>query len=61
MNNKPNTRLSKCDFCQYRSFSGCMVTANSYYCKKANDEYYQYINGGSKQPPKKSLRPWDRR
>jgi hypothetical protein len=32
-----------------------MVTPNSYYCKKANDEYYQYIRGNQQQKPIKSL------
>ena len=53
---------TKCDFCQYRSNSGCMVTPNSFYCKNASDEYYQYVrsNGGN-QKPVKSLRSWDRK
>ena len=58
MNNK---KLSKCDFCNYKTSSGCMVSPNSYYCKKAADEYYQYIKGGQQSRPAKSLRPWDRR
>jgi hypothetical protein len=56
--NKP---LSKCDFCSYRTASGCMVTPNSYYCKKATDEYYQYIRGGRQSKSTRSLRPWDKR
>jgi hypothetical protein len=57
-----NGRLIKCDFCTYRSNSGCMVTPNSYYCKNAVDEYYQYIRtNGSYQKPVKSLRSWDRK
>ena len=54
-------KLSKCNFCSYATKSGCMVTPNSYYCKKATDEYYQYIKGGQQSKPAKSLRPWDRR
>jgi hypothetical protein len=41
-----------------------MVTPNSYYCKEANDEYYQYLrnqNSSTKQPAQKSLRAWDRK
>ena len=37
-----NNKLTKCSFCGYKTNSGCMVTPNSYYCKKATDEYYQY-------------------
>ena len=55
-----NTKLTKCSFCQYSTSSGCMVTPNSYYCKKAADEYYQYIRI-NKQPVVKSLRCWDKR
>lgn len=54
-------QLTKCDFCQYRSSSGCMVVPNSHYCKKANDEYYQYLRGGQQQKPVKSLRSWERK
>ena len=56
-----NKRLSKCDFCSYKTATGCMVTPNSYYCKKAADEYYQYIRGGQQSKPAKSLRSWDKR
>jgi hypothetical protein len=39
-----------------------MVTPNSYYCKEANDEYYQYLrNKKAPQPPQKSLRSWDKK
>ena len=54
-------QLTKCDFCSYRTTTGCMVTPNSYYCKKANDEYYQYIRGNKQQKPVKSLRSWERK
>lgn len=55
-------QLTKCDFCTYKTATGCMVTPNSYYCKKANDEYYAYIrNNNRAQPPVKSLRKWDKR
>lgn len=56
-------KLSKCSFCSYATKSGCMVTPNSYYCKKAADEYYQYIrnkNNKIAQPQTKSLRKWDK-
>ena len=55
-----NTKLSKCSFCSYKTATGCMVTPNSYYCKRAADEYYQYINSKNK-PITKSLRPWEKR
>ena len=55
------TRKTKCDFCTYKTNSGCMVTPNSFYCKKANDEYYQYLQGNKQQPVVKSLRSWDKR
>ena len=54
-----NKILTKCDFCQYHTNSGCMAKPNSVYCKKATDEYYLYVRG-VKQPPRKSLRPWER-
>ena len=56
-----NIKLTKCSFCSYKTNSGCMVTPNSYYCKKATDEYYQYIKSSQQNKPAKSLRPWDRR
>ena len=59
MNYKPK---HKCDFCNYKTASGCMVTPNSFYCKKANDEYYQYLRTkNAQQPAQKSLRPWDKK
>lgn len=57
-----NQPKNKCAFCQYSIGSGCMVTPNSYYCKNAIDEYYQYLQ--SKKSTKfvqKSFRPWDRK
>ena len=56
-----NNKLTKCSFCAYSTKSGCMVTPNSYYCKKATDEYYQHIKGGQQSKPAKSLRPWDKK
>ena len=53
---------NKCSFCRYWSGSSCMTTPNSYYCKEANDEYYQYLrNNKINQPVQKSLRSWDKR
>ena len=57
-----NSRLTKCSFCSYATKTGCMVTPNYYYCKKANDEYYQYLRTKNvKQPAQKSLRSWDKK
>ena len=59
-----NQVKTKCSFCKYATSRGCMVTPNSYYCKEANDEYYQYLrnkNTGAKQPATKSLRSWDKK
>ena len=58
-----NTQLkNKCSFCKYATSRGCMVTPNSYYCKEANDEYYQYLRIKNTKPPaQKSLRSWDKK
>ena len=64
MNNSTSVIKNKCSFCKYATTRGCMVTPNSYYCKEANDEYYQYlsnIRANSNQPVRKSLRPWDKK
>jgi hypothetical protein len=53
--------LTKCSFCSYATPTGCMVTPNSYYCKKATDEYYAYIRRNQPQAQVKSLRKWDRK
>ena len=59
MNNQIKT---KCSFCKYATQKGCMVTPNSYYCKEATDEYYQYLRAkNTKQPVRKSLRSWDKK
>ena len=59
MNTQPK---NKCSFCKYATSRGCMVTPNSYYCKEANDEYYQYLRTKNvKQPVQKSLRSWDKK
>lgn len=53
---------TKCNFCRYKTSSGCMVTPNSYYCKEANDEFYRYLqNKKNVQPAQKSLRSWDKK
>jgi hypothetical protein len=56
-----NNKLTKCSFCSYATATGCMVTPNSYYCKKANDEYYAHIRGNNATTQVKSLRKWDKR
>jgi hypothetical protein len=39
-----------------------MVTPSAYYCKAANDEYYQYLQSKkANQPTQKSFRPWDKK
>ena len=53
--------LTKCDFCNYKTATGCMVTPNSHYCKKATDEYYQYARSTGQNTAVKSLRSWDKR
>jgi hypothetical protein len=61
MNNK---KLSYCDFCVYKTSSGCNAKPNSAYCTEAKNEYYQYIRSkGSttSQPAQKSLRSWDKK
>ena len=52
-------KLTKCSFCSYATPTGCMVTPNSYYCKKAVEEYNSYIKGNYAKPVK-SLRRWDK-
>ena len=54
-------QTSKCNFCTYYSGRSCMVTPNSYYCRDANNEYYQQLRNKANQPAAKSLRSWDRR
>ena len=57
-----NKRISKCSFCKYSTGSGCMVTPDSYYCKEANNEFYQYLqNNKINTQTQKSLRSWDRK
>jgi hypothetical protein len=54
-------QLTKCNFCSYKTATGCTVTPNSHYCKKAAEEYYQHIRSGQPVKQAKSLRPWDKR
>lgn len=54
-------KKTKCDFCRYKTSSGCMVTPNSHYCREATDEYYRYLNGSQSFRPTKSLRSWDKK
>ena len=56
--NKPK---SKCDFCKYWTGRGCMVTPNSYFCKEANHEYYQYLKNNQIGRDTKSFRSWDKK
>ena len=59
MNNIPK---NKCSFCVYYTGSSCMVTPSAYYCKRATDEYYQYLQSRkNNQMKQKSLRPWDKK
>ncbi len=43
----------KCDFCMYKTASGCSTTPNSYACKNAEIELFRYI---SSQRQKEKLR-----
>lgn len=54
-------KKTKCDFCRHWTGRSCMVTPNSFYCKEANDEYYQFLKGTQNQAPIKSLKKWDKR
>jgi hypothetical protein len=57
-----NNYKTKCDFCRYKTASGCMATPNSAYCREAADEYYQYLKSkNTVQKPQKSLRSWDKK
>lgn len=56
-----NVRKTKCDFCTYRTATGCMVVPDSHYCAKAKDEYFAWLNSKKQQQPVKSLRKWERR
>lgn len=54
-------KLTKCNFCSYATPTGCMVTPNYYYCKKAIEEFNAHIKGSGVNSTVKSLRKWDRR
>jgi len=36
-------KLTPCDFCAYKTKSGCTVTPNSHYCTQAKNEFYAYL------------------
>lgn len=55
-----NKKLSYCDFCMYKTASGCNAKPNSAYCTEAKNEYWKYMNN-KKQPQVKSFRKWDRK
>lgn len=55
-----NKKLSYCDFCVYKVYSGCSAKPNSTYCTEAKNEYWQYINN-KKHVPAKSLKKWDKK
>jgi hypothetical protein len=61
--NQKTNKLNRCAFCKYYTGYGCRVTTNSYYCKEAIDEYYQYVRnkGATNQAPIKSCRAWDKK
>ena len=42
-------KLVKCDFCKYKSPSGCMTKPDSWYCKDATNELYQYLANQKKR------------
>ena len=41
--NNTYKKLTKCDFCKYKSKSGCNAKPDSYYCKEATNEFYAYL------------------
>lgn len=56
--NKPK---NKCAFCKYYTGRSCMVTPNSYFCKEANYEYYQYLKNNQISRDVKSFRSWNKK
>ena len=61
INTQNTNKLTRCSFCSYWTGSSCMVTPSAFYCRRANDEYYQHLKYKKvSQQPNKSLRPWDR-
>ena len=52
-------RLTKCDFCKYKTASGCNAKPDSSYCREAANEFYAYLN--KNKQPTKSLRLWERK
>lgn len=47
-------KLTKCDFCKYKTGSGCSVKADSSYCREANNEFFAYLAELKKKESKKS-------
>lgn len=42
-------KYTKCDFCKYKTPSGCNAVPDSYYCKEAQNEFYVYLTELKKQ------------
>jgi len=36
-------KYTKCDFCQYRAGGRCTVKPDSFYCRDAQNEFYQWL------------------
>jgi hypothetical protein len=57
-----NQPVNKCSFCKYFSGRNCMVKPDSFYCKDALAEYWEWVkNKPSRQPQPqrpKSKYPW---
>jgi hypothetical protein len=57
-----NQPTNKCNFCKYFSGRNCMVKPDSFYCKDALAEYWEWVkNKQSRQPQPqrpKSKYPW---
>ena len=37
-------QYTKCDFCRYYVGKTCTARPNSWYCKEATNEFYQYLS-----------------
>lgn len=37
-------KKNKCDFCPYRTASGCMMRQDTRYCKNAEMELFRYLS-----------------
>jgi len=42
-------RYTKCDFCRYKTASGCTAKPDSFYCRDATNEFYQWLNNQKKR------------